>query len=805
MRESDPKSFWNLYSKLNELDKKHKINPIPPEEWVRHYTELLNTNTKHDKVLEGHFTDFIENNKNMIFNELNFKISEAEVQAATANLKVNKAAGIDGIISEIVKASSSFIMTPLHSLFNRIFLSGYFPKLWRVNTLSPLHKKGNNSVTDNYRGIAVGCCLAKLFLSVLHNRLQTFIDANDLIPNCQIGYKKGTRTSDHILTLKNIIDKYILSGRGKYLYTCFVDYKSAFDTVWRKALFYKLLSYGVGGNFLSILQNMYDEVYYCVKLDQGISEKIPSNTGVKQGCVISPTLFNMFLADFPDIFDDNCAPITLNNSKLNCLMFADDIVLMSESASGLQTCLDKLDAYTKMWHLKVNTKKTKIIIFNKGGKKIQRFHFTLASETLEIAQSYCYLGITFTSSGNFNAACSNITDRAMKAFFKLKQINPRENALLTIKLFDSLVMPILMYGCEVWGPLALRKVDKMGFKSLCDSMYVEELNIKLCKYVLGVGKYATNAAVIGELGRYPVALRLILHSYNYWKRIKLLHEKSFVKNSYIDSLLVDKDSPLQRNWSSCFRHILTKFDPNLQWNEHTSSLSGEDLHQLMCTEYEELWLKCINKPTNNKLRTYAQFKKKFKIENYILSNCLSDRKLFSVLRISCHRLAIETGRYTTPKTPAEDRICLICNTKSVEDEYHMTLVCPYYNKEREELFLALSEFCVVTPSCDPDTFLILMGYLNGDTELATLICSFFQEMPHEERTVLSTSTSLTFYILSLYIRVVKTVNKSLGGWFAVASPSQPCWRCHSCPPRQCNNIYNYPEPAYWSTVVSLTQ
>ena len=157
--------------------------------------------------MEGHFTDFIENNKNKIF---------SEVQAATANLKVNKAAAIDGFISEIVKASSPFIMIHVHSLFNRIFLSGYLPKLWRVNTLSPLHEKGNNSVTGNYRGIAVGCCLAKSFLSVLHYRLQTFIiNANDLIPNCQIGFKKGTRTSDHILTLKNIINKYILSGRGK--------------------------------------------------------------------------------------------------------------------------------------------------------------------------------------------------------------------------------------------------------------------------------------------------------------------------------------------------------------------------------------------------------------------------------------------------------------------------------------------------------------------------------------------------------------------------------------------------------------
>ena len=216
------------------------------------------------------------------------------------------------------------------TLLNSSIPARNMTKCWRGISLTSLKIIITRYLMNEFlnRGIAVGCCLAKLFRSVLHNCLQTFIDANDLILNCQISYKKGTRTSDHILTLKNIIDKYFLSGRGKYLYTCFVDYKSAFDTVWWKALFYKLLSCGVGGNFLSILQNMYDEVYYCVKLDQGISAKIRSNTGVKQGCVMSPTLFNLFLTDFPDIFDDNCAPITLNNSKLNCLMFADDLVLM---------------------------------------------------------------------------------------------------------------------------------------------------------------------------------------------------------------------------------------------------------------------------------------------------------------------------------------------------------------------------------------------------------------------------------------------------------------------------------------------
>ena len=305
-------------------------------------------------------------------------------------------------------------------------------------------------ITDNYRGIAVGSCLSKFFLSILHNRLVTFAEKHNVIPSCQIGYKKGTPTSDHILALKNIIDKRIFSGKGKHLYACFVDYKSAFDTVWRNALFYKMLTCGIGGNFLAIIQNMYADVSYFVKLDKGLTENILSNSGVKQGCVLSPLLFNLFLHDFPGIFDDECDAVLCGTLKMNCLMFADDLVLFSESAPGLQNCLNKLNTYTKKWNLKVNINKTQVGVFKKGGKKLKHLYFYLGTEEIENVQNY-YLGIIFNASGSFSNACINIADKAMKAFFKLKRINPRENALLTLKLFHSLVTPILMYGCEVWG------------------------------------------------------------------------------------------------------------------------------------------------------------------------------------------------------------------------------------------------------------------------------------------------------------------------------------------------------------------
>ena len=127
------------------------------------------------------------------------------------------------------------------------------------------------------------------------------------------------------------------------MYACFVDFKSAFDTVWRRALLYKILKLGVAGNFLNIIENMYSSVNYCVKLDGSLSDSITSNVGVKQGCVLSPLLFNMFLSDLPDIFDNSCDPVNLLDVKLSCLMFADDLIILSESASGLQSALNKLN------------------------------------------------------------------------------------------------------------------------------------------------------------------------------------------------------------------------------------------------------------------------------------------------------------------------------------------------------------------------------------------------------------------------------------------------------------------------------
>ena len=114
----------------------------------------------------------------------------------------------------------------------------------------------------------------------------------------------------------------------------FEDFKKAYDSIWRKGLFYKLINCGISKTFITVLQSMYKNVRSCVKTNKGLTCFFESTTGVKQGCNLSPNLFNIFVIDLPDIFDSTCHPVLFGKSKENCLLYADDLILMSKSENG---------------------------------------------------------------------------------------------------------------------------------------------------------------------------------------------------------------------------------------------------------------------------------------------------------------------------------------------------------------------------------------------------------------------------------------------------------------------------------------
>ena len=216
-------------------------------------------------------------------------------------------------------------------------------------------------------------CIGKLLTSILNNRLSFKNEVcNDNDPY-QAGFKSNSRTTDNIFILCAIIDKQ--RCLSKPLYTCFVDFTKSFDYIDRTALYYKLLNRGIDGKFLNVIRSMFSKAECRVKWDSRISDILKSEYGALQGGMLSRKLYTEFLQDISATFDQD-QRIPVDTLPMVYLLFADDLVLLSESAEGLQKQLTALYFYASLWHIIVSIPKTKVLIFNERYTKVRRsFHY----------------------------------------------------------------------------------------------------------------------------------------------------------------------------------------------------------------------------------------------------------------------------------------------------------------------------------------------------------------------------------------------------------------------------------------------
>ena len=270
----------------------------------------------------------------------------------------------------MLQASYEILMNVYTKLFNLVLDTGIYPSFLCDGLITPIFKTGDKSDPGNYRGICVSSCLGKLFLSILNHRLLNFADNNNLLHPSQRGFLRDNRTSDYILALRALIEKYSLHYKQK-VYACFIDFKKAFDSVWHEGLFHRILSYGIGGKMFDLIKTLYTRSTCAVKLGKNRTDSFPYRRGVRQGCILSPLLFNLFINELPLSFNaSNTDPFTLpNGTKLNSLLYADDLVILSKSKTGLDNYLKVLECFNAKWLLNVNYRKTKILVFQKSGKK----------------------------------------------------------------------------------------------------------------------------------------------------------------------------------------------------------------------------------------------------------------------------------------------------------------------------------------------------------------------------------------------------------------------------------------------------
>jgi hypothetical protein len=558
---------------------------------------------------------------------------------------------------------------------------------------------------------------------VLNNRLIKFCDEHGVIDERQASHRKNSRTSDNAFIIRSLFEKYC-TRQNKKLYACFVDFRKAFDSIWHDALFLKLLRCEISGPFYKVIKDMYQKVTASVKSQSGnsLSGIFPINKGVKQGDVLSPLLFNIFINDIiPLLQEPDCQPPSLIEQLVGCLLYADDLVIISTSPEGLQRSLDKLHSYCTKWKLELNLTKSKVMSFSKH-KNTPKEKFTFAGEELEKVEKYTYLGFEIASNGAFKIAEKAIADKAARAMFKLKSLlrHSQLDPSISLKMFDQLIKPICMYGSELWGPdcIKMSANDNKKFFTSIEKLCCEKLNMSFCKFTLGVHRKSQNSAVRGELGRTPIGIDVVANMLKYKKHLESKSPQSVLGEALINCT---KNESKTLNWALGCKRV-ENYIQNASIGKIDLS-NRKSVIQCLNVQYTNMWSDKIH--SEPKMRTYILFKNAFHFEDYLLLHNEKHRIATTRLRISAHNLAIERGRYTSPPTPAANRICKHCNGHKVEDEYHFVMKCTKYEIQRNELFQKIArEVPLFDQLKDEDKFTYM---LSSGIEILKLVAAFIYD------------------------------------------------------------------------------
>ena len=367
-------------------------------------------------------------------------MTREEVAVAISSVK-SKSPGEDGIPIEVYSAFNDKLITLLTKLFNRVLRNGEYPTPWSNGLICPIHKTGEKTNRNNYQGITLLNGMGKIFAMVLHKRISEYDEKRNLLPEEQFGFRKNRRALDCVFILNSIIEE---EEMPTLCLLC--GFRKAFDRVQHELVWLRLSQLGISSQMLHILQAMYNKASARVKVSRWeATESFPCKIGVRQGCVLSPLLFSLFIGGLIPELAENHVGIMLNDEPLDVLMYAGDIVLFSSCAEGMRKQLNSLQNFCKKWQLEVNTDKTKVSVF---GKCFNRCSFKLADVCLERVNSYKYLGVWLSTNGSYSKAKKYLSSQSKKAIFSLKTTLSKlqtPSPLVALKLYDVMVKPILCY------------------------------------------------------------------------------------------------------------------------------------------------------------------------------------------------------------------------------------------------------------------------------------------------------------------------------------------------------------------------
>ena len=336
------KNFW---SEIRHLNRSYSC-PTPVVDGISGSTNIANLfafkskgtlNTHSSSLLSSFHSDLQSTISDMDISEVSF--SDYDVLQAISKLKSKKLDG-SGVFSEHLKYASSAISESLAGFFTSVIRHGYMPFSIRNSLLTPIPKANKNtSCSSNYRAIALASNLSKLLEHLILDCYESYFCTSHL----QYGFKPGLSTSMCTGTLKNVVSRYI--NRGSSVLGCFLDASKAFDMVDHRLLFGKLRDKGLPLPVIRLLSSWYRDQQLCVKWDHSLSNSFGASNGVRQGSVLSPVLFSVYLDGLLERLSQSAVGCYWGHQFAGALCYADDIVLLAPCASALRQMLGICSSY----------------------------------------------------------------------------------------------------------------------------------------------------------------------------------------------------------------------------------------------------------------------------------------------------------------------------------------------------------------------------------------------------------------------------------------------------------------------------
>lgn len=413
-----------------------------------------------------------------LVDEMNAPLTLEEVMVAIEGLPNHKAVGADGFSNEVLKALGP---EALFGALAKLWDEEISPEAWALAILHPLRKPGDPTNLANSRGISLVSCVCKLFESVLQKRLVKYLEGTKKLRPEQGGFRSERECIEHILILTETLRR--RKAQGLKSYVAFIDFSKAFDLVWRDGLWFKLHECGVKGKMLRVIRALYKHTEATVRVNGSFTEAFQILLGVRQGGVLSPTLFLVFINDLLDKLVALKIGVVVPGLKstsgfkkpdlLAGLLWADDVAIVADSPEGLQTAFDLITSWCNEWLMTVNNGKCGVMIVGTNPKVdheslqklVETKPFKLSGRNVDLCQVYKYLGVQISYDLSWGAAISARIEATRKAVFACGKVlrNRDLSVYIRYRYFEAVVMPSALYGSELWANelIVCEKLEKM--------------------------------------------------------------------------------------------------------------------------------------------------------------------------------------------------------------------------------------------------------------------------------------------------------------------------------------------------------